>query len=214
MSNHKFLKKVKNFVSRFKFLTLSIIVMAIAIPFIVRAYNTPITGYLVLKNSSNSLVFHYGSDHAVYPVGVCVSNTASNDYFIPTASYKEWKAFFNQFYSVAGNSSYLSFTACDGDGVCDAASGENCSTAPRDCGTCAVEYCGNGYCSSAEGAEVCQNSYGNYPCCSDCQQCNNNGVCENQEALPYCSDCNWVWTDPCRDGNCSQECYFNCPGYY
>lgn len=220
MSNHKFLKKVKNFVSRFKFLSLSILVMVIAVPVIVWAANTPVDGYRISSGSSNRLVFHYDSSHAVYRIGVCVANTSSNDYFIPTASYKEWKSFFTKFYTDAANSSFLTFNGCVGDGLCDATIGETCSTAPADCGTCVADVCGDGYCSAVEGAEICSSYAGNYYCCVDCQSnCNYNRVCDWGENATTCpGDCGsgggGPLPDPCSLGECASQCTYNCPGYY
>jgi len=190
MLNYKFLKKLKNFLLRFKFFSFSVLITAIIVPFVVFAAplpNTPAGGYRSPKLSKNLIVFHYDYDGTVYPNGNCVENvSSSNDYFIPTANIYDWRAFFN-------NRPVILYM-CKGDKICDATANENCYNAPEDCGVCASPCNFDHICTQDE-----DNQSG---FCPDCDQSGgstgpgcNIGVVPNGSVDAYCNV-------SCRDGYC------------
>ncbi|MBM4345865.1 MAG: hypothetical protein FJ100_21035 [Deltaproteobacteria bacterium] len=92
-----------------------------------------------------------------------------------------------------------------GDGLCDAQSGETCSTCSNDCGACPAQ-CGNGLCEGAAG-ETCST------CPGDCGKCG--GGCGDGKCDPAAGEgCNICVTDcgicPAVCGNAQCEANENC----
>jgi len=106
---------------------------------------------------------------------------SSNDYFIPTANWADWTAFFN-------NRPVLLYT-CVGDKICDSTANENCYNDPLDCGTCAYPCNYDGVCTQDE-----DNGTG---FCSDC----------DQQGGSTGNGCN---TGPVQNGSINPDCSISC----
>ncbi len=150
------LKTLKGIIKRYKLISIMTLVFIALIPLFVLAVNDPQTGYRAYKSSLNQPMFYVAEDGlGVERVGFCVNNASSNDYFIPTAKFVDTQAFFNH------KPSGVSLVECDGDGQCT--SGEDCSNAPSDCGTCTTptnwDICYQ-YCFSDCPCSYCTQHYG------------------------------------------------------
>jgi len=149
------IKKHKNFILP----TFLFLIFSILIPVVAFTYNTPSsysgsisTGYLAPAGVISGPMFApeaamYSGTAASYysgTMGFCVKNTSSNNYFVPTRSASELRAFF------AGRPSNLYIIGCLGDGICDA--DEPCDS--TDCGGCSYSGGGGG------GSDPCGGSMG------------------------------------------------------
>ena len=163
--------------------------------------------------------------------GACiVNNTKDTDFFIPTRTYKEWSAFFNNKPAfTADEVSKLAPTkimpgdpkifpvGCSGDGVCDPKF-ETCLNSPEDCGTCICNYNHTCEANKGETKDNCQDCVPDQPCTvtnisngylnSDCSI-----VCDNgyYQSANYCVHGNnggqgcggtdcSIWPDACGGG--------------
>ena len=151
MSKTHIFRSMKSFIIHYKFLSLIILLIAIILPLLVLASNTPAEGYRVRANTTSQPIFAYDRQGSLNLTGYCVTNHSSRDYFIPTATDAEHWAFYNA--ATSGSNqvrSDLNLVGCMGDGYCDSTIGETCSTDPADCGNCSNPLKGNGVCDPGE----------------------------------------------------------------
>lgn len=204
---------MKEFILRFKFISLAALTAVIIIPILVLASgNTPQEGYRVFQNRLSEPVFFMDNTTTVHATGVCINNVTGDsrtdsshiagiDYFIPTKTAAEFANF-----TAFRNTAHLIPVSCIGDLVCTSPE-ETCLNAPGDCGACVQ----GGPC---DYDEVCDQGEGQD--CTDCDAyCDNDCLCEEHDTyITDCMDCYpyvncGVAPDPgcwCGDGNCDTRC--------
>jgi len=190
-----FLEKYKNFI--FYFL-LAISLLPISTHAFVQADVDKVNAGVRINSGQIKGPFFYNSTNNattisnINPIGACVSNGGSVDYFVPTRTIKEWSAFFNNFlftksftassavYQPPQPGTYpLRLLSCVGDGFCNTYS-ENCSNDPGDCGPCACQYVYSDWSTCDTGTKTRSIIYGgpsgcighpevtSIPCCTGC----------------------------------------------
>ncbi|MFZ4632560.1 MAG: FISUMP domain-containing protein, partial [Patescibacteria group bacterium] len=100
----------------------------------------PLTGYKQLKNNGTDLRPVYWNttnnrDSIATSTGICVINSSSNSYYIPTRTYSEWRAFWgNMPPRVSASDSVGLPNGVCANGSCEGT--EACDNNPVDCGSC------------------------------------------------------------------------------
>jgi|GEM_PF-2969375 hypothetical protein len=138
MSLRKITKVMKSFIWQYKIAGLIILflIIIITIPLLVIAIGDVNTGFFV-ENGKTVIVSRCttdtrdGSGNCPSASKTCIRNNSSLTYFVPTKTLAEWSAFLSHL------PSSVNPVVCNGDGYCDTANGETCSTSPSDCGACA-----------------------------------------------------------------------------
>ena len=98
MTKFNFFKKIKLSDKRFKIFIFSLFALFLLIPFFVFALNSVREGYKSLANNGydSQPVFWNTTDNRdsiSTSTGVCIINSSSNSYFVPTRTSLEWNAF-------------------------------------------------------------------------------------------------------------------------
>jgi uncharacterized protein (TIGR02145 family) len=142
MFRHQFLKDIKLFLSRYKFLSLSILIIFFLFATLIvfaATLDTPDGGYKVLRNFSK-ITFHNDEIQSKYPdpIGACIYNNSNVDYFVPTKTLAEWGHFASTILTRPELKLYTK--GCCGDGSC--AGSEDVFNCPADCGHFS---CGNNF---------------------------------------------------------------------
>lgn len=103
-----------NLFRRYRVFTFLLIALFIVAPFLVLAIDNTLDGYRIKKNALSIPVF-WNTANIITPVdttpiGTCINNTSSYDYFVPTRTINEWNAFINK------KPSGVTLVGCCGDG--------------------------------------------------------------------------------------------------